>query len=143
MDVSTDRMEAGNGNDPLRYLSVLTNGLSTPALLWCPADKDRQPAATFSSLRRESISYFVGLDAKMGQPQDFLAGDRNLITNGSPVGLGLAVLTTNMVLGWTAQIHNLQGNIALGDGSVQQFNGPKLTQAMRGLGVSVARLAVP
>jgi prepilin-type N-terminal cleavage/methylation domain-containing protein/prepilin-type processing-associated H-X9-DG protein len=128
---------------PLRHFVALSNELSTPRLILCPGDTTRNDATNFSRMTRKQVSYFVGLDARVVLTNAFLAGDRNLATNGAPVGAGLAVLTTNMVLGWSAKIHNLQGNVCLADGSVQQFNGTRLTQAMRGSGLATNRLVVP
>jgi prepilin-type processing-associated H-X9-DG protein len=47
-------------------------------------------------------------------------------------------LATNRPAGWTHELHKLQGNIALADGSVQQFSRSRLNQ----LG-STNRLALP
>lgn len=52
-------------------------------------------------------------------------------------------LTTNTALGWTGEIHKFQGNVAMGDGSVQQFSAPRLNEALTRSGLSVNRLAVP
>ncbi len=54
-----------------------------------------------------------------------VAGDRNL-TNGFPPTNGMLYLTTNQNVGWTKELHKFEGNIALGDGSVQQANNARL-----------------
>jgi hypothetical protein len=48
-----------------------------------------------------------------------------------------------MVIGWTAEMHKFQGNVATGDSSVQQFPMPRLADALRGTGLGTNRLAVP
>ena len=76
-------------------------------------------------------SYFLGLDAQEEQPQTVLSGDRNLTTNGVAVGPGRLVLTTNLALGYTAEMHNGNGNIMLGDGSVQGVSAGRLRESIR------------
>jgi hypothetical protein len=82
-------------------------------------------------LTLQNLSYFVSLTASETNANVFLAGDRNLASNGVPVGAGLFPVTTNAVLSWTKQIHNEQGDIVMGDGSVQQFSTSRLRQAVR------------
>jgi prepilin-type processing-associated H-X9-DG protein len=134
--------EVSSGTVYLHFL-VMSNELSTPKLLSCPADRKRKPARSFAELQNVNVSYFVGLNASEKEPQTFLAGDRNLTTNGQPVGPGLIELTPDLKVGWTKEIHNLQGNVAMGDGSVQQFPVPRLADALRSKGTGTNRLAVP
>jgi prepilin-type N-terminal cleavage/methylation domain-containing protein len=146
MEVSTNEvgsLELVQTETPFRHFAALSNELSTPKILVCPADKKRKAVTNFLSMRQVNLSYFVGLDATTGLTNAFLSGDRNLTTNGRPVKPGLVDLTTNIVVGWTAEIHNLEGNIALGDGSVQQFSSARLAPALRGTGLVTNRLAVP
>ena len=72
-----------------------------------------------------NISYFLGIDANENLPQSILAGDRN-ITNGFTPKNGMLELMTNQSIGWTKTIHKFQGNVALGDGSVQQVGNERL-----------------
>jgi prepilin-type processing-associated H-X9-DG protein len=119
------------------HFTVMSNELSTPKILLCPADANRVFATDFNGFGNSNISYFVGIDADDTVPQEFLAGDRN-ITNGSPVVNGILHLATNRPVGWTHEMHNRQGNVALADGSVQRFGNSRLNQ----LG-STNRLALP
>ena len=65
-------------------------------------------------------------------PQIFLGGDRNLATKGVAVGSGLFGLTTNGAeLSWTKEMHNEQGNVLMGDGSVQQMSSSRLRSSVR------------
>lgn len=124
-----------------RQFLVLTNDLVTPKLLWCPDDTQRQPATTFdpSPTNRHAVvfagnrhlSYFLGLNANEVQPQTILAGDRNLTTNGIPLGAGRHGLFAGTRLGFTDQIHKTAGNILLGDGSVQQVTSTRFTDQFR------------
>ncbi len=115
-----------------RHWLSQSNELSTPRMLLCPADRERQAAKplTWAQITDNShLSYFLGLDAREDNPQSILAGDRNLTTNGAPVGPGRLLLTTNMLLGWTRAIHGDSGNLLLGDGSVQQTTSGRFREA--------------
>ncbi len=117
------------------HFLVMSNELATPTPLVCPADSKRAKAADFNKLRNLNTSYFVGLDAEDTTPDMFLSGDRNL-TNGLAVTNRVLYLPTNRPAGWTHEIHSFNGNIGLADGSVQQFNGPRVME-----GVTNARAA--
>ena len=117
-----------------RHWLSQSNELSTPKMVLCPADKERQPPKplTWDQITDNShLSYFLGLDAHEDNPQTLLAGDRNLTTNGVAVGPGRLLLTTNLILGWTKDLHNRAGNVLLGDGSVQMMSGDRLHASWR------------
>jgi len=118
---------------------AMSNELHTPYILTCPADS-RKRATNWGSLTESNVSYFVGLDAADSMPMALLAGDRNLTTNGVPVGAGLLVLTTNMTLGYTKDLHRYAGNLLLGDGSVQGTTSAMLRNQVQGQG---DRLLIP
>jgi prepilin-type processing-associated H-X9-DG protein len=116
------------------FMRSLSNELSTPNLLWCPADRARTAASQFEGLTNENISYFANPQARAGRATDFLFGDRNLRTNGFPVPSGASLkLTPDLDLGWTNDLHDEQGNIAMNDGSVQQFASERLRAAMKSI----------
>ena len=135
----TSNVSENSGTQELcRYFRVLSNELSTPFILICPADK-RKPAKDFGAgFCNTNISYFFSISAVDDQPQTLLSGDRNL-TNGAPASGGVLVLTTNHVVGWTAELHNQNGNVLLCDGSIQQVPSSKLNGAICGTN----RLAMP
>jgi competence protein ComGC len=108
------------------HFVVMSNELATPKILVCPNDVTRNAAANFSSLRDTNLSYFVVPEADEMLPQLWLSGDRNLATNGKALKPGLFTVTTNSALGWTAEQHQHNGNLALADGSVQQFANARL-----------------
>jgi prepilin-type N-terminal cleavage/methylation domain-containing protein len=142
---------AYNGNpfpanyEPSKVFQVMSNELSTPKVLLCPADKISyrstnainfsdadllggfNPAAINSNTK---VSYFVVGDTTEADPQAILGGDDNigLVTAGSTVAatvrkyvqqqLQPAVINT-----WSWSMDNLHqnvGDLILGDGSVQQ-----------------------
>jgi prepilin-type N-terminal cleavage/methylation domain-containing protein len=128
---------------------VMSNELSTPKILACPSDT-KNAATNFSPTTASGgefptntatatnyISYFIGGDAIDTQPQSILGGDRNIGTDGgTPAnppttmftgygnGNGGGNATVATVIGdwaWTSgDLHLKNGNIMLGDGSVQQ-----------------------
>jgi len=121
------------------YFQVISNQIGDPKFLVCPADT-RVPAKAFGpGFSNSNLSYFVSLEAVETTPQMFLSGDRNL-TNGLPVQDGILMLVPNRPIGWTAELHDRQGNVALADGSVQGFSNSRLREASAG---TTNRLAMP
>jgi prepilin-type processing-associated H-X9-DG protein len=126
MDISTnDHPRVNEATPALAYFLQLQNELGVPKILTCPSDAQRRFVTNFNDLSSANISYFVGLDSDENSPQSILAGDRN-ITNGVAPKNNLLYLTKNQKVGFTDEIHNRQGNIALGDGSVQQVSSARL-----------------
>lgn len=140
-----------------RTYSVLSNELSTPKVVVCPSDERTArtnfamgtagvPAPDFRN--NLAISYFIGRDADEAQPQMLLAGDRNIgqgpslpnqygfsPTSPSVEGAQVSLGTNPPVnLQWTDKMHQKNGNIALSDGSVQQFTSAKLRDQCRQTG---------
>lgn len=125
-----------------RHFQVMSNELVTPKILRCRADKTRATATNFNQFLNTNLSYFVGLDAREDDPQQILSGDRN-ITGGTWSGGFLRTLTPRGEAGWTAEMHQFNGNVGLADSSVQQFSTNGLRQHLAGLTNAVIRLAVP
>ncbi|MGZ8939448.1 MAG: type II secretion system protein, partial [Limisphaerales bacterium] len=117
--------------DVVRVFGALSNEIADPKILICPADKERKAAASFTNLSARNISYFASLSAEETLPQAFLAGDRNIATNGVAVGTGLLAVTTNSSLSWTKELHVEQGDILMGDGSVQQMSSSRIKHSIR------------
>ena len=134
--------EIGATGGVLTHFLALSNHLTAKVLI-CPRDLSRQPAPLFpSGLTETNISYFVNLDAVCTNPFAFLSGDRNL-TNGTLPSSRILELKTNSAVGWTAEIHNQQGNVGLADGSVQACSRTRLREALKESGVATNRLAIP
>lgn len=111
-----------------RTFQVLSNELSTPFIFACLSDS-REAAADFQSLANSNISYFIGLDAAEAMPDLLLAGDRHL-TTGRPTLNKILTIQTNDTAAWSGTLHQGGGNVALADGSVQQWTSAKLYQAL-------------
>ena len=137
-------MEFATGPNAFRHFQVMSNELSTPYVLICPAESDqfRSRATNFNFMNNSNLSYFVGVEANETNPQLILSGDRN-ITNGTLVNNGVLAFTTNNPAGWTTEIHNGVGNIALADASVQQISSIGLRYAAGNTGLATNRLQMP
>jgi prepilin-type N-terminal cleavage/methylation domain-containing protein/prepilin-type processing-associated H-X9-DG protein len=123
---------------------VMSNELSTPKLLICPADIEHIWATNFTTgFSAKNISYFVGLDASTNLPQAFLSGDGNFEFGGVPVKSGVSIFSSNAPIAWTAARHKFAGNIGLCDGSVQQITISGLTNLLQQTGLATNRLAIP
>jgi len=135
--------EYTTGADTYRHFQVMSNELSTPKILICPADT-RTAAAKFARLKNENVSYFVGLEANDANPQMFLVGDRNITGTEAPEN-GVLKLVPGGAASWTDAIHGKKGNVGLADGSVQQFTGTALRQALQNSGdpTNTWHLALP
>ncbi len=125
----------------------MSNELSTPKILFCPAEMDgsaKYSASTFASsiiagqaaqvpfASNTNISYFVGWDAQETYPQMFLDGDHS-IGSGTPNvnnpavnpwrNKFIAIGTNPVAAAWTdSSQHQKQGNVGLADGSVQGWS---------------------
>ena len=131
-------LPAGLTNEPfgevppsaIERLSKMIQSVNDPRLLFiCPADVEAVEVGPHQPTGA-TISYFIS-DEAAPQSWALLAGDRNLTSNGAAVESGLFELMPNSIVGWTAKGHHLQGNVALGDGSVQTKDGSQLTQYLR------------
>lgn len=121
-DLSSIRIE--------QIYGFLTNELSTPKILYCPADNGRTPAESFTNFTaKNNISYFASLTSSEKRPQSFLAGDRTILVDGKPAPRLLS-LSTNVLLSWSEEMHDGQGDIAMGDGSVQQMSSSRLKSSV-------------
>ncbi len=138
----------GKGANTWTNFAVLQNELGTPKVVLCPTD-DRTAATNFITpptanpgFRNNSVvSYFVGVLANENLPQSVLSGDRNIGENltanngwgyssdaaATITGGDQLVLTNrNSTVQFTDKMHLKQGNLALGDGSVQQVSAARL-----------------
>ncbi|HEX7859234.1 MAG TPA: hypothetical protein VF773_02785 [Verrucomicrobiae bacterium] len=92
----------------------------------------------------KNLSYFASLSAEETEPLSFLAGDRNLLSNNSPIS-GLFPLLSNQAsqISWSKELHNEMGNIAMGDGSVLQFNSLRLKKAIANQDLATNYISIP
>jgi len=138
---------------------TMSNELSTPTILFCPAEYEssmRRMAASFSGVSAPgtvpytndlNLSYFIGVDASETHPRMFLTGDHNLGANANPptvafcaapssynpspfMSLGTNFTSTTTGPAFLNNQHLAQGNIGLADGSVEWFNRTNLQNAL-------------
>ena len=138
-------MDFITGPSAWRHFEVMSNELSTPKVVFCPAESDRNrfTATNFVNFCNSNVSFFFGVDVtNETNPAMILSGDHN-ITNGVPVKNGLLELTTNRLAGWTSEMHDKVGNVALADGSVQQVSIVGLQNTIANTGLATNRLQMP
>ena len=139
-----------------KHFLAMSNELSTPKIIVCPSDGAKIEATNwldsgrgaFARNRNKAVSYTVGFDADETLPQSALSGDRNITNVAGRRGQQarsnidaseIIKLGTNhnarSGAGWTQDIHQNQGDIAMGDGSVQQMSTSRLRQQLVNSGV--------
>ena len=127
---------ASDAGSAWRHFVVLSNELSSPKLLFCPADKERTAARHFSQFTNHFsqftdnrfLSYTVGMSATDDRPQSVLSGDRNLRLDGAPLSNVVVSFRSNANVAFDQRIHVNAGNLLLGDGSVQQVTSDRLRE---------------
>ena len=137
---------AANDQYIWKHFSALSNELSTPKIVVCPSDNrdeatnfatNKVPAtATYTPFNKnKNLSYFVAMNGDETKPQAFLAGDRHITNSAANRNLisvsKIIELGTNNANGWDKSLHVEQGNICMGDGSVQQMSISRLKQALK------------
>jgi type II secretory pathway pseudopilin PulG len=128
--------------DPLFYFVGLSNELSTPRLLHCPADT-RSPRDDWTKLALTDLSYVLCLNSAETYPQSLLSADRNLTTNGVRLKTGVYRLNPDANVGWDNTQHKNQGDTCMGDGSVQQLSAGRLRAQFADTGQSNIVLSIP
>jgi prepilin-type processing-associated H-X9-DG protein len=142
-EVYTNELGALQFTNVYRYYQVMSNELNNPKVVVCPVDKKHVAATNFTSDFNDShVSYFMGVGADETMPQTLLAGDYN-IDNGMPLTNHFLDLTTNQTVRWTHEVHEDAGNVALADGSVQQWSSSALQSAIGHTGLETNRLMFP
>ena len=152
-----------------QIFGVLSNELSTPRLVVCPSD-DRTAHTNFTMkadntaagayLANVNVSYFAGKDAREGDPQLLLAGDRNIVGQGpggdlpnpipgggygnvGAVALGTEFKAAVQTPAWTDKLHRGQGNVLMSDGSAQQLSSARLRDWLRNTGDTSGKPSSP
>jgi len=133
-----------NGTDNARVnlqLSLASNELSVTKILLCPSDVRRVPATNFAAIALTNVSYALCNEADEKRPRVFLAIDRNLSGfdfTGLPDNINCFILTSPDTQArfakWRRGICHGEntGMVALGDGSVHQFNDSRVVQTIMG-----------
>lgn len=138
-------MELAATGSPVATFQIMSNRISSPSALFCPAD-DKQPATDFSTgFTGKNVSYFIGLDARRNNPLSILSGDCNFDVGGVPAKPGLLRFSTNSGISWSNARHRQRGNFTFADGSVSQssLNFSPLNKLMEETGLATNRFALP
>jgi prepilin-type N-terminal cleavage/methylation domain-containing protein len=117
-----------------QHFRVISNEVNTPKVLHCPSDRERITATDwsagpqgFETLRNRALSYFVGTDCNLTYTRMHALGDRNIMgqdnqhCDTAEIATGITRLVPADAF-WSESIHERAGNVALGDGSVQQLS---------------------
>jgi prepilin-type N-terminal cleavage/methylation domain-containing protein len=137
-------MESVLAGNPMWTFQVMSNELSTPKLLVCPADPARQWPSSFGYLlTATNVSYFVNADAAETNPQDILLGDDNLQLHGTRLKSGLRIIATNDPVSWGPDRHKHAGYLGMADGSVQGATDSGLKAYLILASSNSVRLAIP
>jgi len=123
--------------DWVEHFRVCSNELKTPQIIVCPAETGKVPeqgrvaAPNWASVDGGSnISYFISFNSSELRPQSIVFGDRNVTGGGGGDDLKWTVfMGTSIDAAWDKTLHKDQGNVAMGDGSVQNIK----KQALREL----------
>lgn len=119
--VQNGYLVAGDFYFSYRQLQVLSNELVQPKLLVCKSELVREPAESFSVLQNSNLSYAVGVQADFSKPDSILLMDRNL--SRTPVASKTILrMTDGGRFFWTAELHELKGNVLFADGHVEEWN---------------------
>jgi hypothetical protein len=128
-----------------RHFQALSNELATPKILVCPMDADRwtkQATSFVNNFSDANISYFVGLDASETNGVSILSGDRNL-EGGTEVGKRIFAFTNPNTARWGPRIHENNGCLCYGDGSVMGLSNGRLASYFEIPSNAAIRLAIP
>jgi competence protein ComGC len=137
-------MEMVATGNVVQTFMVMSNELSTPEVLWCPADAAHVCASTFGGLSNSNLSYFVDADlTNENSPQAILSGDSHFEIGGKPVSAGLLSLSTNDSVAWSGARHGHSGSLAMADGSVQCLTPAGLQASVVTTGLATNHLAIP
>jgi type II secretory pathway pseudopilin PulG len=121
---------------------VMSNELSTPKILVCPADAKRSGAVSFTTgFDNSHVSYFAGLDADPDDAGRLLFGDSNLAIAGKPVKKGLLLVSKKDPVTWTSERHISRGNIVTV--SSMWENSSRWHQILAQSDLATNRLAIP
>jgi len=132
------RKPNGTDNAQVNFqFGLLSNELATTKILLCPSDVRRVPATNFATIALTNASYALCHEADEKRPRVTLAIDRNLTGfdfTGLPDNVNCFILSSPNTSAATAKwrkgaCHGANaGIVALGDGSVHQWNDTRLVQ---------------
>jgi prepilin-type N-terminal cleavage/methylation domain-containing protein len=118
---------------------VMSNELSTPKVIFCPADglTSHSQATVWQPIgnsMQNNNSYFIGFNADESDPQMILSGDINVSTAATSTSYYTTgtkqVINTGGKFWSQGDLHQKYGNLGLADGSVQSTTTSGLNTAI-------------
>jgi hypothetical protein len=108
---------------------VCSNELRATQILLCPLDQKKWAATNWTMMRGDvNVSFFIGMSTTDARTQDIVAGDRNVTGGGGGLDPSWSTfLGTSIDAAWDQTMHQLKGQLVMGDGGARKFN----TQALR------------
>lgn len=117
-----------------KHFEVISNEIVTPRVLHCASDDGKQVAedfyggsSGFHTMQNNALSFAIGTEAREDRPMMHIVTDRNMIGTENQdchpaaiVGV-ITILQPNGSSRWDKGIHKYAGNMALTDGSGQQY----------------------
>ncbi|MGI6346682.1 MAG: type II secretion system protein [Limisphaerales bacterium] len=150
------------------HYAVMSNELADMKLIRCNSDSEASSGGNVKNFtdfymrptdanNKYYLSYFIGVDASETYPQTLLFGDRNVVvptvaqstisTTSFMLMLGSGTNATYQTAGkrprWGENIHQNNGNVVLGDGSVQQYTEARLSDQIRQTDNQYNRIVIP
>lgn len=150
------------------HFAVMSNELADMKLIRCNSDSEASSGGNVKNFtdfymrptdtaNKYYLSYFIGVDASETYPQTLLFGDRNVVAPTVPQStnsttsfmlmLGSGTNTIYQTAGqrprWGENIHQNNGNVVLGDGSVQQYTEARLSDQIRQTDNQYNRIVIP
>jgi prepilin-type N-terminal cleavage/methylation domain-containing protein len=117
-----------------KHFAVISNEIVTPRVLHCARDPEKKVADNFSTgslglrtLKNDAVSFAVGTEADQNRPMMHIVADRNAIgtdhgdCHPADIRGVITILNPSGISRWDRTIHEYAGNMALTDGSGQQF----------------------
>lgn len=137
-------LQPGSADDEiLKFLRSFSTNIANPKVLACPSDT-RKAVTNWSSFTRQNVGYFLATDLDAENfPGRFLAGDRNISSLSAPFSPGVVKIPFNLAITWTPSQHEHQGNVAMGDGSVQQLSNFRLRERWANSGLNEQTFLFP
>jgi len=167
-NASAAKITVPAANGQWLHFAVMSNELADMKLIRCNSDSEASSGGNVKNFtdfymrptdtaNKYYLSYFIGVDASETYPQTLLFGDRNVVAPTVPQStnsttsfmlmLGSGTNTTYQTAGqrprWGENIHQNNGNVVLGDGSVQQYTEARLSDQIRQTDNQYNRIVIP
>ena len=117
-----------------KHFMIISNEIVTPRVLHCASDRPKTIAESFSgssagvqALKNSAVSFAIGTESNEERPSMHIVTDRNILGTENeschPARIPgvITMLPPSDHSRWDKTIHEYAGNVALTDGSAQQY----------------------